>query len=281
LSPTMEQQALNTLAKESLKNLSKFGGGDHEDVVKWLSDVEEVFTRTQLQSSNRYIAVQSYLTDSAEKWFRANKSTILDWSSFKIELVKAYKPSLHQLLLKMEQRIQLSNECVMDYYCDKIYLCSQVYPDMSFSMIIHYLTKGLKPSLIAHVIRRNPTTPNAFRICVQDEEKILLTLNGFSYTTPTEHYNYPTDNIDMDHQVNIIKRPINAHNQSFNRQHYQSAPQPLMNVPTTASSSSFSRSADPYRSSDSYRSSSSTSRQCYACHGFGHIAPYCPHRKNM
>ncbi|CAF1532795.1 unnamed protein product, partial [Adineta steineri] len=39
LSPTMEQQALNTLAKESLKNLSKFGGGDHEDVVKWLSDV--------------------------------------------------------------------------------------------------------------------------------------------------------------------------------------------------------------------------------------------------
>ncbi|CAF1512629.1 unnamed protein product, partial [Adineta steineri] len=82
LSPTMEQQALNTLAKESLKNLN----------------VEEVFTRTQLQSSNNYIAVESYLTDSAEKWFRANKSTIPDWSLFKIELVKAYKPSLHQLL---------------------------------------------------------------------------------------------------------------------------------------------------------------------------------------
>ncbi|CAF1213821.1 unnamed protein product, partial [Adineta steineri] len=216
-----------------------------------------------------------YLTDSAEKWFRANKSTIPDWSLFKIELVKAYKPSLHQLLLKMEQRMQLSNECVMDYYCDKIYLCSQVDPEMSFPMIIHYLTKGLKPSLIAHVIRRNPTTPNAFRVFAQDEEKILLTLNGFSYATTTEHYNYPIDNIDLDNQVNIIKRPINVNNQSFNRQHYQSAPQPLMNVPTTASSSSFNRADDPYRRS------SSTSRQCYACHGFGHIAQYCPHRKNM
>ncbi|CAF4208079.1 unnamed protein product, partial [Adineta steineri] len=211
---------------------------------------------------------ESYLTDSAEKWFRANKSTIPDWSLFKIELVKAYKPSLHQLLLKMEQRMQLSNECVMDYYCDKIYLCSQVDPEMSFPMIIHYLTKGLKPSLIAHVIRRNPTTPNAFRVFAQDEEKILLTLNGFSYATTTEHYNYPIDNIDLDNQVNIIKRPINVNNQSFNRQHYQSAPQPLMNVPTTASSSSFNRADDPYRRS------SSTSRQCYACHGFGHIAQY-------
>ncbi|CAF1587476.1 unnamed protein product, partial [Adineta steineri] len=232
-------------------------------------DVKKVFTRTQLQPSNRYVAVQSYLTYSAEKWFRHNKSNILDWSTFKIELVKVYKPSLHQLLLKMEQRVQLSTECVMDYYCDKIYLCSQVDPDMSFPMIIHYLTKGLKPSLIAHVIHRNPTTPNAFRVFVQDEEKILLTLNGFSYATPAEHYNYLDDNIDMDHQVNIIKRQVNVNNQSLNWQHHQSAPQPLTNVSTTASSSSF------------YRPSSSTSRKCYACHGFEHIAQYCPHRKNM
>ncbi|CAF1594281.1 unnamed protein product, partial [Adineta steineri] len=217
-------------------------------------DVKKVFTRTQLQPSNRYVAVQSYLTDSAEKWFRHNKSNILDWSTFKIELVKVYKPSLHQLLLKMEQRVQLSTECG---------------PGHEFSNDYSLFAKGLKPSLIAHVIHRNPTTPNAFRVFAQDEEKILLTLNGFSYATPTEHYTYPIDNIDMDHQVNIIKRPVNVNNQSFNWQHYQSAPQPPMNVPTTASSSSF------------YRPSSSTSRQCYACHGFGHIAQYCPHRKNM
>ncbi|CAF4585619.1 unnamed protein product, partial [Rotaria socialis] len=45
----MEEQILHTLAKEQIKRLAKFGGAHHEDVVKWLSDVEEVFTRAQLQ----------------------------------------------------------------------------------------------------------------------------------------------------------------------------------------------------------------------------------------
>ncbi|CAF2572822.1 unnamed protein product [Rotaria sp. Silwood2] len=78
----------------SNKTLAKFGGARHEDVVKWLSDVEEIFNRAQFQLSNKYLAVQSYLIDSAAKWFRYNKATIIDWSTFKIELVKAYQPSL-------------------------------------------------------------------------------------------------------------------------------------------------------------------------------------------
>ncbi|CAF4378258.1 unnamed protein product, partial [Rotaria magnacalcarata] len=82
--------------------------------------VEEVFTRAQLQPSNKLLAVQSYLIDSAEKWFRYNKSIILDRYTFKIAIVKAYQPSLHETLLRLEQRLQLCDESVMDYYHDKI-----------------------------------------------------------------------------------------------------------------------------------------------------------------
>ncbi|CAF1544464.1 unnamed protein product [Rotaria magnacalcarata] len=88
LSSIMEEQILHTLAKEQIKRLAKFGGAHHEDVAKWLSDVEEVFTRAQLQPSNKLLAVQSYLIDSAEKWFRYNKSIILDWSTLKLQLLK-------------------------------------------------------------------------------------------------------------------------------------------------------------------------------------------------
>src|SRR5690349_8993546 len=56
-----EEQSLITLAKEQLKTLAKFGGSANEDVLKWLEDVEAVFDRAQLQPSNRYLAVQSYL----------------------------------------------------------------------------------------------------------------------------------------------------------------------------------------------------------------------------
>ena len=274
-SSNMEEQILHTLAKEQIKNLEKFGGAPHEDVVKWLSDVEEVFTRTQLQPSNKYLAVQSYLIDSAAKWFRYNKSTILDWSTFKLELVKAYQPSLHQTLLKMEQRLQLPHESVMDYYHDKIHLCSQADPNMSSLMIIHYLTKGLKHSLMTHVIRRHPSTPADFLDVAQDEEKILSTLNGLTCDSTNDSDHYQNADIHMDPMVNIVKRPVHVNNRSFNGQHHSSPPQPLMKIPTTPLPSSFRHTYSQQRPS------SSTSRQCYTCCGFGHIAQYCPNRKNM
>ncbi|CAF5151368.1 unnamed protein product, partial [Rotaria socialis] len=46
----------------------------------------------------------------------------------------------------------------------------------------------------------------------------------------------------MDHQVNAVTRPVNDNNRSFNWQHRQPLPQPLMNVPTTPFSSSSRRS---------------------------------------
>jgi hypothetical protein len=79
----------------------------------------------------------------------------------------------------------------------------------------------------------------------------------------------------MDHTVNIVKRPVYINNRSFNRQHDQPPPKPLMNVPTTSFSS------PPSRSYSQYRPSFYTSRECYECHRVGHIAKYCPNRKNV
>ena len=99
----MEEQFMYTLAKEQIKTLAKFSGSPDEDVITWLRNVEEVFDRTQIQSDNRYIAVQSYLTEAAATWFRHNKSEICDWSTFKTELLKVYQPSIDQTMLKLEQ----------------------------------------------------------------------------------------------------------------------------------------------------------------------------------
>ncbi|CAF4928847.1 unnamed protein product, partial [Rotaria sp. Silwood1] len=63
----MEEQVMNTLAKEQIRNLSKFGRAPDEDVIKWIQVMEAVFDRVQLQPSNKFITIQSYLTDAAEK----------------------------------------------------------------------------------------------------------------------------------------------------------------------------------------------------------------------
>ncbi|CAF1368416.1 unnamed protein product [Rotaria magnacalcarata] len=171
----MEVQFMSTLAKEQIKTLTKFSDSESEDATHWHKHIEEVFDRALIQSFNKYLAIQSDLTDAALKWFRFNKSNMPGWSSFKIDIVQEYQPSIHQALLKMEQRHQLHGESVMEYYYDKLNVYVQADANMSSSMIIHCLTKGLHDSLIAHVIRRHPTTPNEFFNIAQDDEKFLFT----------------------------------------------------------------------------------------------------------
>ncbi|CAF2843641.1 unnamed protein product, partial [Rotaria sp. Silwood2] len=206
----MEALSLKILAKETIKSLLKFGGARNEDVVTWLHDAEEVFDRAQLRSSNKYIAVQYYLTHTAEKWFRLNKSSIPDWSTFKREIIKAFQPTCHQTFLKMKQRLQLPHESVMEYYSDKIQLCLQADSNMSASIIIHDLITGLTQSLIPHVIRRHPSTPADFLAIAQDEEHIQFTLNDLSRASINPPDNYPNNNDPIDPSVMVVTQHINA-----------------------------------------------------------------------
>ncbi|CAF3937474.1 unnamed protein product, partial [Rotaria sp. Silwood1] len=277
----MEEQFMSTLAKEQIKNLARFGGGPEEDVIKWLQEVEEVFDRAQLQPSNKYLAVQSYLIESAAKWFRHNKSNICDWSTFKIEILKVYRPSLDQTLLKMEQRQQLSNEFVMEYYYDKLQLCLQADSTMSSAMIIHYLTKGLNPLLVPYVVRRHPSTPAEFLLIAQDEEKIKQMLQGLTQSTIRPHDDDSNDKDPIDETVALIKRPTYTNPRSFNyRQQPQRitpSPQPLMNSQFVYHQPSHST----HRYDRPNPSSTFISHQCYECRCFGHIAKHCPNRKNV
>jgi hypothetical protein len=59
--------------EEFIRTIPKFGGAVNEDVVKWLQHIDAVFDQVELRPSNKYIAVQFYLTDTAAKWFKYNK----------------------------------------------------------------------------------------------------------------------------------------------------------------------------------------------------------------
>jgi hypothetical protein len=144
-------------------------------------------------------------------------------------------------------------------------------------MVIHYLTKGLHASLLPHVIRRHPMTPTDFLLIAQDEEKLQLTLNGLSHASTSSSDNYLNDDTPLDHMVNLVNRPANTQVRSSNWRQHQSPPQPLMNLspaPPLYSSS-------PRRYDDPQQPSSGPVRQCYSCSCFGHIAKYCPNRKNV
>jgi hypothetical protein len=274
----MEAQFMNTWAKEEIKNIPRFGGSGDEDVTKWLQDVNTIFDRATIQPPNRYLAIQSYLVGAAAKWFLHNKLRILDWSTFSTELLTAYKPALNVILFKLEQRFQTTDESVMEYYYDKMQLCSQADPTMSSAMTIHHLMKGLKPILIPHVVRRNPLTPTEFLTTAHDEEKIHLTLAGISNDPANASREYPRYSDLQPDVVNIVNRPVDyATRSSSSWQSRQPAPRPLMqSIVSRPSLPRVDQQPDHYRSSLPL-----SARQCYSCHELGHLARNCPKRKNI
>ena len=276
-SSSMEKQVMDTVAKEQLKNLATFGGSSEEDVNKWLQDVDEIFDRAQLRPSNRFLAIQSYLTDAAAKWFRHNKSTIAYWSTFRNEILRAYQPTLNATFFKLEHRHQSATESVMEYYHDKLQLCSQADSSMSAQMIIHYLIRGLRHALLAHVVRRHPSTPDQFLLIAQDEGKIQLTLTSVSSDLANSSLDYFQGNDSTQDMVTLVNRPPEARTHPPPWQQHQPMPPPLMQAqPLRYPMPSVHQ---PYQ--NQRPSLSAASRQCYACHQFGHIAAHCPHRKNL
>ncbi|CAF4737629.1 unnamed protein product, partial [Rotaria magnacalcarata] len=53
---------MQIFVQEQIRALTMFFGTRYEDVNQWLQDTEEKFDRVQLKPSNKYLAVQSYLT---------------------------------------------------------------------------------------------------------------------------------------------------------------------------------------------------------------------------
>ncbi|CAF4504816.1 unnamed protein product, partial [Rotaria sp. Silwood2] len=189
--------------------------------------------------------------------------------TFKLQILKVYRPSLDQTLLKMEQRQKLSNELVMEYYYDKLHLCLQTDPNMSPPMIIHYLIKGLNPSLISYVVRRHPSTPAEFLVIAQDEEKIQQMLQGLTQKTVDPHADDDdsNDKDPGDETIALVQRSTYTKSRSFNspqQQRITSTPQPLMNSHFVYNQPSYST----LRYNRSNPTSTFTSRQCYVCHGF-------------
>ncbi|CAF1082397.1 unnamed protein product [Rotaria sp. Silwood1] len=76
--------------EELIRSLIKFDGILNQDVIQWLAYIEEVFDRIQLQASNKYVAVQYFLTNGAATWFRYSKSNILDCFTFKRQISDAF-----------------------------------------------------------------------------------------------------------------------------------------------------------------------------------------------
>ncbi|CAF3540864.1 unnamed protein product [Rotaria socialis] len=100
----MHQQRMQSFIEDQIRKLIAFRGNCNDNVSQWLCNTGTVFDSVQLQTSNKFLVVQSYLIGTASIWLYFHKSDIHDWDTFKHEILKAFQPVSNRALSVVEQR---------------------------------------------------------------------------------------------------------------------------------------------------------------------------------
>ncbi|CAF4647624.1 unnamed protein product, partial [Rotaria magnacalcarata] len=100
----MDPQRMQIFIQDQIRKLIAFRGNCNEDISQWLYNTETVLDSVQLQTSNKFLVVQSYLIGTASVWFDFHKSDIHDWDTFKHEILKAFQPASNRTLSMVEKR---------------------------------------------------------------------------------------------------------------------------------------------------------------------------------
>ncbi|CAF4572350.1 unnamed protein product [Didymodactylos carnosus] len=97
------------------------------------------------------------LKGQAFEWWKLQNKNLVDWTSFKKELIQKFPPPLEQANedLIRQQRKQGVDEPILDYYYAMMHLCDKYDVNMSSKDKANKLIDGLKMTLYEQVIEEN------------------------------------------------------------------------------------------------------------------------------
>ena len=151
-----------------------FQGTSAEDVVDWWGWYQQVSVFNHWTPIQQLRNFGMYLSGIARKWFLSLNPMPLTIENMRDELFAMFKKPdyVYDLKRQLSARFQRIDEPVSEYFCDVIYLCSKVDPNMTDEMKIEHLLRGLKPLLLDRVYpslkdRPNPPTLRDFLNLVQ------------------------------------------------------------------------------------------------------------------
>ena len=132
-----------------------------------------------------------------KKWYTSEELGD-DYDVFKQQFIKAFTSSGYQLKIcsKIINRQQRPDETTQSYYYDILSLCFKPNPEMAESEKILHLLRGLKPSLLQHVMLHEPSTcKDLLQYAKRAEVVVDITQSPPTVPTTTTSADEPTETI--------------------------------------------------------------------------------------
>lgn len=287
---------LNIDPLQQMKEFVKpFSGYPNEDANKWLDSVAHFIDIIQLPVEKEVLKLQyapAFLKANAYRWWNENKHSMSNWSVFTRMFIEQFGERNEYLLeQQLNQRKQLPNEPVLQYYYDMIDLCNKCDPNMSDKQKVRKLILGLRWSLYQEAIKENFSTPKQLLTRVEQLENIekLVELRIDDLTTKQEYIaelnsppiNQPSNHVRYQDSSSLSSFPrSNNYPASYNSRQYPDL-RDFFRESSSPSIKDRSQAIKPTISSQRRDSSRVMNLNCYGCGRAGHFAHDCPQRNKQ
>ena len=216
----VQESAIMICYRESLSNLEKFNGGEGQNVLQFINNIERIGKIIEANDSLLYCMCTAKLDGEAKRWYE-NNMLLTQWEVLKSALLERFTTSdpSSKIFEQLKERKQKPEETVTSYYDTIIRLCREYDPMMSEKMMISWLENGVKDSLKLQIKRQMKSLPEtarttqAFLKIAKDEQELQETVDVASEPT-TSYVPYFSNTVSTTlHETENIQSTVRKHSQ--------------------------------------------------------------------
>lgn len=256
------------LLLKGMQSVEIFTGADDQDPLTWLQNIDELFDAIKIDKNDRRRLLPMYFGEDIKKWYRSETHGT-EYDVFKEQFIKTFTSSGYKLKIysRIINRRQRADETVQSYHYDILSLCAKLNSDMPENEKILHLLRGLKASILQHVMMADPQTCKAFL------EQAKRAEAAAAITQPQTETTTPTTELIEETTAALRQSTLNNNNQQYEKNNRPG--QPSYNSKPKWSQQRYNNNRLHQQ-----RQGGRSALTCYTCNGVGHYSYQCPSHLN-
>jgi hypothetical protein len=175
-----------TIIEDLQRNTTKFTGDQRQDIIRWLTTLENKFETAGIPDSKKFDFVSQLLDKGALDWFQENKSKFnRSWFDLVDHLKRTFdSPNRARIAMqKLSSYAQTPQQDIRSFCSEMRKLFKEADPQISPNMKLELLLAKVNPSYRLDLLKQKPKDSEEFEAMAKDLENTYLVYDAIEQNT--------------------------------------------------------------------------------------------------